>query len=404
MASQAIETTLGTISTTISFLGPLPTTFSAPTTCGTTTYTWFTGGDTTIWEIAPQTSDDPTCLPPNWVVNGYYSPGLCPYGYTNACSMTNNGVETTVCCPTNQNFGCYSTLAYDRFVCSSSVPPIIITVGKFAPRDSMSFRAPARVSYEDLFTYSRQGHFTSFEEANSVEVSNSIEIHDSVTVSSGITISDGTTISSEDPSIPLISPTEVITPTSAIRAPPTSLATGPENDDDGSESTLSSPPSPTPDFATSESVTVFPELPGHTLWAYSIQIQRAISTESVPLSPSDISTISSSATTISSRAGSGLPDAAPLPSNSTLSVTASVGIAVGILGALIFGAIASYLFMRGRRGRSVSLSPRLELDGKSAHRFSLHELDEQRNPSEMPAWDERNPQGPNRQIAWELPA
>ncbi|OTA56414.1 hypothetical protein K449DRAFT_425282 [Hypoxylon sp. EC38] len=402
MAPQATETTLEIISTAISFLGPLPTTFKAPRTCGTTTYTWFTGGDTTIWEIAPQTSDDPTCLPPNWVVNGYYSPALCPYGYTNACSMTNTGVETTICCPTNQNFACYSTLAYDRFVCSSFVPPSIMTMGKFAPRDSMSFGAVTHVTHENTREnrHSRSWSDTYFEGSNNVQVYNGIEVHDGVTVSKGITVSngrtestaitmsDGITTPNEDTSVPTITPGPHVTTSSA--------------NDGTSESTASSLPTPTLASSTSESTTVFTELPGHTLWAYSIQIQKAISTESISLSPSGISTPGSSTTTISSRAGSGLPSAAPpTPSNSTLSVAAYVGIAAGILGALILAAIGTYFFIRGRKGRNVPLS---ELDGKPVRPFSIHELDEQRNPSEMPAWNEHEPRGPNRQMVWELPA
>ncbi|KAI0841074.1 hypothetical protein F5Y06DRAFT_293561 [Hypoxylon sp. FL0890] len=365
--SQATSTPSGPIPTATSFLGPLPTTFSAPTTCGTSTYTWITGEDTTVWAMAPQTSDDPTCLPSNWVVNGYYSPGLCPYGYTNACSMTNNDVETTICCPTNQNFACHSTLAYGTFVCSFSVSSTIMTVAEFARQRDLS----AAPIFQNL---DRDSFF-----------------HTEIHFSTQIVVSDGTTISGADSSVSTTS-VDGFTQISSSLDPASSttmdeiLGPGPV--------VLSSP-------LTITSRTT--EFPGHALWAYSIQVQRAALTTSLPL---DIRTTGSSITIISSQTGSGSPSTPPL-SIGALSRTAIVGIAVGIIGALVLGAAGSYLIMRGRRGRNVPRSPRPRSVRKSVLRFSsssLHELDEQRDPSEMPGWDERYSRGPNRPMAWELPA
>ncbi|KAI1137903.1 hypothetical protein F5Y05DRAFT_65436 [Hypoxylon sp. FL0543] len=366
--SQATST--GTIPTTASFLGALPTTFSAPTTCGTTTYTWITDRDTTVWELAPQTSDDPTCLPSNWVVDGYYSPGLCPYGYTNACSMTANDVETTICCPTNQIFACHSTLAYGKFVCSSSVPSTIMTVAEFARRDDISAEAVTEI------------HF-----------------------STRIVLSDGLTISDSNPSISTASAREPQwLPYTLTPVPVDTIISSGGNPNSDSSLELTAPLLPSYTSFTLTSRTT--QFPGHTLWAYSIQIQKAASISSVPATPSNNSTTSSSTTSVSSPSISGSPSTPPL-STSALPQIAVVGIAVGVIGALVLGATVSYLFMRRRKVRNIPPSPRFPPVHKSAHRFlsnSLHELDEQRNASEMPGWDERYSRGPNRPMAWELPA
>jgi hypothetical protein len=48
----------------------------------------------------PSTSD---CLPSGWALSGYFSPGICPSGYTIACSSSNSLdllTETVAtCCP-----------------------------------------------------------------------------------------------------------------------------------------------------------------------------------------------------------------------------------------------------------------------------------------------------------------
>ncbi|KAI1415610.1 hypothetical protein F5Y13DRAFT_156410 [Hypoxylon sp. FL1857] len=364
----ATSTQPGVIPAATSFLGPLPTTFSAPTTCGTITSTWIADANITIWEIAPQTSNDPTCLPSNWIINGYYSPGLCPYGYTNACSLTANDVETTICCPTNQNFGCHSTPAYGKFVCSSSVPPTIMTLAELAPRD---VAATFQGWDQDAHPYSEHRHSPHTGVSNSEEVYNGIMIDDGTTVIGDMTIASDMTI----------------------------IGGHTFNADADTGSIL--PPSPSSTLASRTT-----EFPGHTLWAYSIRIHKGASAASIPISsPSGFPTTSFT-TAISSQVGSGSPSMAPFP-NSGLSTPAIVGIAVGIIGALILGAVGSYLFMRGRRIRNGALSPHLEPYPKPVDHLSLnsrHELDEQRTLPEMPAWDERYSRGPNRPMAWELPA
>ncbi|KAI1441818.1 hypothetical protein F5Y02DRAFT_287109 [Annulohypoxylon stygium] len=117
----------GAIAATASFLGPLTTTFSAPSTCNTGN-TYSLGQDLTavVWQVGPTNSVD-GCMPSKWAVNGYYSPAVCPHGYTNACFMTQSNIETTICCPTNLDFSCYPGIAYNKFGCIYSTPTMAFT-------------------------------------------------------------------------------------------------------------------------------------------------------------------------------------------------------------------------------------------------------------------------------------
>ncbi|KAI1094239.1 hypothetical protein F5B19DRAFT_71768 [Rostrohypoxylon terebratum] len=117
----------GAIAATASFLGPLTTTFSAPSTCNTGN-TYSLGQDLTavVWQVGPTNSAD-GCMPSKWVVNGYYSPAICPYGYTDACFMTQSNIGTTICCPTNLDFSCYPGVAYNKFGCVYSTLTMALT-------------------------------------------------------------------------------------------------------------------------------------------------------------------------------------------------------------------------------------------------------------------------------------
>jgi hypothetical protein len=91
---------------------PLTTLFVPPNSCFTDVYWYsFTSGQ------SPQPGGTEfmngvhylglpgysNCLPTNWAPSSYYSPGICPGGYTIACSSINS-IETltetvATCCP-----------------------------------------------------------------------------------------------------------------------------------------------------------------------------------------------------------------------------------------------------------------------------------------------------------------
>jgi len=81
---------------------PLTSTFTPPATCLSTLY--YYDSPTGFWvELGP--SNAPDCLPPNYQssLGIYYSPGVCPSGYTEACSssvLVDSLTETrATCCP-----------------------------------------------------------------------------------------------------------------------------------------------------------------------------------------------------------------------------------------------------------------------------------------------------------------
>ncbi|KAI1460510.1 hypothetical protein F4805DRAFT_395290 [Annulohypoxylon moriforme] len=305
----------GAIAATTSFLGPLTTTFSAPSTCSTGN-TYSLGEDITavIWQVGPTNTVD-GCMPSKWVVNGYYSPAICPYGYTNACFMTQSNVETTICCPTNLDFSCYSGVAYNKFGCSYSAPTIALT------------------SLQVQYGQTTVGTYT--------------------------------------------------------------------------DVTITTQP----------------------IWAYSVQVQKAVSMTSAPIpSSSDVSILliptamsnpTSSAISITADSTPSVldttsPSTSSTPPTTTLAGGAIAGIVIGILGALALGVVSTFLLMRRRKTRDVPPphpdatpnqqqfinEPVYELGAKEK---DIHELDEQRRPSEMPSWA-RHISRRSKQIVWELPA
>lgn len=94
--------------------GPLTTTFTAPSSCTTATglYQIWPGTDRYFYEQGPLGSRT-ECFPSGYdpSPSQYYSPGLCPSGYTPACSSTeissNTAIETAyTCCPTAAAYTC----------------------------------------------------------------------------------------------------------------------------------------------------------------------------------------------------------------------------------------------------------------------------------------------------------
>lgn len=91
----------------MSNIGPLTTTFTAPSSCATATglYQIWPSHGTYYYQQGPLLSR-PECYPSGYEAepSQYYSPGVCPSGYTAACSSA-NAVETATetaytCCPT----------------------------------------------------------------------------------------------------------------------------------------------------------------------------------------------------------------------------------------------------------------------------------------------------------------
>ncbi|KAK0651516.1 hypothetical protein B0T16DRAFT_81008 [Cercophora newfieldiana] len=96
-------------------IGPLTTTFKAPSSCTATTpqiYQIFTGSQYRL-EQGPLFTSGSNCFPRGYdaAPNRYYSPGFCPHGYTAACTRTNSqqtkATETAlICCPTALRYSC----------------------------------------------------------------------------------------------------------------------------------------------------------------------------------------------------------------------------------------------------------------------------------------------------------
>ncbi|KAF3062417.1 hypothetical protein GL218_03837 [Daldinia childiae] len=310
-------------------LGPLTTTFSPPSSCFPLSPYTDTVDGTQIYKVGTVSADD-GCLPPDWVVNGYYSPGICPSGYTEVCEAPGDNVVTTVCCPYYHfdYFQCYPGVKLGSYGCG-------------------------------YYTTFQGGEFANIL-APSIQILNAASDTDSLT---GSTSSRGSR------------PTGSVTSSGVI---PT-----------GSTNTINS------DLSTSNTAN-----PG------------------VGTSPSDISAVDTSTQNDSDSSSSGVR---------ILGNGAIAGIVVGVVGALILGAACTFFYMRRRLASnpppsspSSSPSPPVlpprnpelaihELHDKSRppempESNALYELHEPHSQSEMPTWSEHNPQGPNKPMAWELPA
>lgn len=98
--------------------GPLTTTFTAPSSCATATglYQIWPETDRYYYEQGPLGSRT-ECFPSGYDASPsqHYSPGLCPSGYTPACSSTDiissRTTETAyTCCPTAAAYTCAGTV------------------------------------------------------------------------------------------------------------------------------------------------------------------------------------------------------------------------------------------------------------------------------------------------------
>ncbi|KAI0384634.1 hypothetical protein F5Y04DRAFT_277364 [Hypomontagnella monticulosa] len=94
-------------------LGPLTTTFTPPADCVASSALYWVRTSSTFYWLHGQPAQS-SCFPDNYspYQDQYYSPGICPAGYTRACESvsTSGGVATTraTCCPQG-NYGCAPT-------------------------------------------------------------------------------------------------------------------------------------------------------------------------------------------------------------------------------------------------------------------------------------------------------
>ncbi|KAJ5676059.1 hypothetical protein N7462_008956 [Penicillium macrosclerotiorum] len=91
------------------FVNPLTTTFVPPAECTTDTYdiSWSQSSGYTWWWASLGAEDWTTCFPSEYEPTSYFSPGICPEGYSAAgeSQVTSSGeVETrATCCPSYYN-------------------------------------------------------------------------------------------------------------------------------------------------------------------------------------------------------------------------------------------------------------------------------------------------------------
>ncbi|KAJ8127126.1 hypothetical protein O1611_g6514 [Lasiodiplodia mahajangana] len=111
-------------------LGPLTTTYEPPPSCTASFLTDFRPMD--AWDIMGPLETRGDCFPRNYEDDAkkYYSPGICPAGYTVACADLALGpsggptlVTTATCCP--MGFTCisepYMGITGSTFVCNSRI-------------------------------------------------------------------------------------------------------------------------------------------------------------------------------------------------------------------------------------------------------------------------------------------
>ncbi|RFU26333.1 hypothetical protein B7463_g10006, partial [Scytalidium lignicola] len=96
---------------TISSAGPLTTTFTPAASC---THDFYTNVQSNYYSIGGQSPSQ--CFPSGWAsMSQYFSPGVCPDGYTQACydwSASGTNTETrATCCPTG--YECYTLQAFN---------------------------------------------------------------------------------------------------------------------------------------------------------------------------------------------------------------------------------------------------------------------------------------------------
>ncbi|KAI1807302.1 hypothetical protein F4811DRAFT_549983 [Daldinia bambusicola] len=322
-------------------IGPLTTTFTPPASCFPETPMSIDKSGSIALRIGTVSAGD-GCLPDDWVLGGYYSPGTCPDRYHVACEVAGEQFTSTVCCPLYNGalLKCYPTLEAESYGCGFTTQETYGLATSILAPSFMILNPPDGASSSaaptSLYSYSQSRSTRSTRSTTSRSTSSSSDARPT-----------GST-STADPS------------------PSTSEATG---------------PSRVPDAGPS---------------------------------PSDFPTLD-----VPSKDRSDSSD----PGGRIITRGEIAGIILGILGALVLGAAVMFFFMRRRSAKNRKQSPSSpspppasplsrplpELHDKSRppempDSNALYELHVPHAQPEVPAWNERNPQGPNRPMAWELPA
>ncbi|KAH8647670.1 hypothetical protein BX600DRAFT_475705 [Xylariales sp. PMI_506] len=137
-------TSTPTSTPTSTLVGPLTTTFTPPSTCNINVYNTVSTAEVCgpssnvhacqYYQLGDQASTS-VCLPSGWdpLSVAYFSPGICPDGYTTACSSTvstSGTVEThATCCPTG--YLCQTSVEFDWYstdICYWPVPSTVTFV------------------------------------------------------------------------------------------------------------------------------------------------------------------------------------------------------------------------------------------------------------------------------------
>jgi hypothetical protein len=113
---------------TITAALPLTTTFVPPSTCISDTYlasSGCTAGECDgLWmNLGPGPQSTGACLPSGWSPYSYYSPGICPSGYSIAYSSVGSGDDPetfATCCP--------SYVPFSRIACLIVWRTLVLTV------------------------------------------------------------------------------------------------------------------------------------------------------------------------------------------------------------------------------------------------------------------------------------
>ncbi|ROW07861.1 hypothetical protein VMCG_03483 [Cytospora schulzeri] len=166
--------------------GPLTTTFTAPSSCATAigVYQIWPESDSYYYEQGPLLSRT-ECYPNGYDASPsqYYSPGLCPTGYTAACSSTglisHTVTETAyTCCPTAADYTCANTadaitLSQSYFGCTTTFDQALVLVGVTAISDghtdllqSATAGAGTGLGANSIAVKFRSGDFSSVPGAN----------------------------------------------------------------------------------------------------------------------------------------------------------------------------------------------------------------------------------------------
>ncbi|KAL2139561.1 hypothetical protein VTI28DRAFT_5042 [Corynascus sepedonium] len=126
-------------------VGPLTTTFRAPSSCTTTSpqvYQIWSESESRYVE-GPLFTPGSDCFPSGYdpAPTNYYSPGWCPYGYTTACSsLASTGVTTetaVICCPTNFEYTCLASVSSGQrsIACTTAWVDALAVLGVTVVRD-----------------------------------------------------------------------------------------------------------------------------------------------------------------------------------------------------------------------------------------------------------------------------